>query len=141
MTAIARKTPEEIEALKKSWVNDPCWDIEDSEGFEAHKEELLAFRKEEEARWQARRHENLLAIAHRIGHPGDIKVAEQYESFKEAARSNTNKAADTLIYYLRMAIPNFDQNGNDHSIEIRDAVEDIVSAAACETMARSIFKP
>jgi len=44
-----------LEALKDSWSKDPCWDIEETEGFEEHKEELLAFRKETEAKWEAAR--------------------------------------------------------------------------------------
>ena len=44
------RTPEEIEALKKNWLQDPCWDIEDTEGFEAHREELLTWRKEYQAK-------------------------------------------------------------------------------------------
>ena len=43
---------DDLTALKKSWLDDPCWDIEDSEGFEAHKAELLAWRKNHEARYQ-----------------------------------------------------------------------------------------
>jgi hypothetical protein len=50
-------TPEEIEQLKANWLGGPCWDIEDTEGFEAHREELLAFRKEQEAKWEAQREE------------------------------------------------------------------------------------
>lgn len=34
----------EIERLKNNWANDPCWDIEDTEGFETHFIELKAFR-------------------------------------------------------------------------------------------------
>lgn len=40
------KTKDEVQALKDSWSKDPCWDIEDTEGFEDHYEELLAYRKE-----------------------------------------------------------------------------------------------
>lgn len=40
------KTKDEVQALKDSWLKDPCWDIEDTEGFEDHYEELLAYRKE-----------------------------------------------------------------------------------------------
>jgi hypothetical protein len=47
------KTREEVEALKSSWSKDPCWDIEETEGFEDHQEELLAFRNEHESRRQA----------------------------------------------------------------------------------------
>lgn len=44
-----KKTNDEIEALKQNWMKDPCWDIEDTEGFEEHKEELLAWVKEYES--------------------------------------------------------------------------------------------
>ena len=46
------KTREQIEELKAQWLADPCWDIEETEGFEQHKEELLKFRLETERRWQ-----------------------------------------------------------------------------------------
>jgi 2-iminoacetate synthase ThiH len=39
-----KKTKEEIERLKHNWLCDACWDIEDTEGFEAHVEELREFR-------------------------------------------------------------------------------------------------
>lgn len=35
---------EEIESLKRNWRNGPCWDIEATEGFEAHQKELLTYR-------------------------------------------------------------------------------------------------
>ncbi|MFV0536799.1 MAG: hypothetical protein ACK5M3_05420 [Dysgonomonas sp.] len=38
----------DIEQLKRNWEKDPCWDIEYTEGFEANREELLAYRKEYE---------------------------------------------------------------------------------------------
>lgn len=40
---------EEIEELKRNWSIDPCWDIEDTEGFEDHKTELKLYRLECEA--------------------------------------------------------------------------------------------
>lgn len=40
--------PITVEELKRQWLGDPCWDIEDTEGFEAHRDELLAFRREVE---------------------------------------------------------------------------------------------
>ena len=47
------KTREEIESLKASWSEDPCWDIEDTEGFEEHRAELLAYREKRGAEWAA----------------------------------------------------------------------------------------
>lgn len=41
------KTREEEEDLKQNWVNDPCWDIEETEGFEEYREELSDFAKQE----------------------------------------------------------------------------------------------
>lgn len=37
-------TAREIEKLKTEWLEDDCWDIEDTPGFEEHYHELLAFR-------------------------------------------------------------------------------------------------
>jgi hypothetical protein len=35
------KSPAEVEALKRNWLADPCWDIESTPGFEAHAAELI----------------------------------------------------------------------------------------------------
>ena len=49
-TISQEKTAVEVEDLKQQWLRDPfCWDIETTEGFEAHKQELLAFRQRFEA--------------------------------------------------------------------------------------------
>ena len=42
------KTTQQLEDLKKQWIRDPIWDIEETEDFESHKLELLMFRKEYE---------------------------------------------------------------------------------------------
>lgn len=42
------KSKKELDDLKANWKGDPCWDIEDTEGFEEHRAELLAWRKEYE---------------------------------------------------------------------------------------------
>jgi hypothetical protein len=53
---MATKTVEEIDALKLNWIKDPCWDIEETEGFEEHKDELLTFRQKIEKEAHARVH-------------------------------------------------------------------------------------
>jgi hypothetical protein len=45
------KTRSEIDDLKAQWKADPCWDIEDTPGFEEHKPELLKYRLEIDAAW------------------------------------------------------------------------------------------
>lgn len=47
------KSKEELDKLKKDWLEDPIWDIEDSSGFAEHHDELLIFRLRTELR-QAR---------------------------------------------------------------------------------------
>ena len=51
MSEMARQ---DVERLKAEWSEDPSYSgIENAEGFEAYREELLAFRKDQEAAWQA----------------------------------------------------------------------------------------
>jgi len=69
------KTQEEINELKRQWEQDPCWDIEDTEGFKDHHEELTAYRKHCEATWEKERQENLERLADSLGVPGNVKLA------------------------------------------------------------------
>ena len=49
------KSKEEIKDLKEQWHSDPSWDIEDTEGFEAHRAELKEYRLKCEAEWEQKR--------------------------------------------------------------------------------------
>jgi len=51
------KTVEEIQKLKDGWRKDPIWDIETTEGFEEHQQELLEYRKKCEAEWKTKAEE------------------------------------------------------------------------------------
>lgn len=42
---IAKKSAEELDKLKRNWIPDPHWDIEQTWGFEAHYGELNAWRE------------------------------------------------------------------------------------------------
>ena len=46
------KLRKDIEALKRNWYKDPIFDLEDTEGFEAHREELKQFSKESKEHWK-----------------------------------------------------------------------------------------
>lgn len=63
------KTRRQIDELIASWRDDRGWDIEDSEGFEEHREELLAVRLKIEAAEDAaaarRREEEIAAVMER----------------------------------------------------------------------------
>jgi len=73
-TAIQR-TRQEIQALICEWESDPCWDIEETEGFEAHHDELKAYRLKCEAEWKARTQRRLEEKAEELGVSGNTKLA------------------------------------------------------------------
>lgn len=56
------KTRDEVEELKREWRKDPCFDIEETTGFEHYHNELKLFRLEVEAENRKRfRREDILA--------------------------------------------------------------------------------
>jgi hypothetical protein len=52
---MASKSREEIENLKRDWEKDPCYDIEDADGFEEHREELIQFSQKKQIEWKEMR--------------------------------------------------------------------------------------
>lgn len=60
-------TKNDVKNLKAHWVTDPCWDIEETEGFEKYYTELHAFRIEMESRWANENNARLLAKAQELG--------------------------------------------------------------------------
>lgn len=61
------KTKEEIKKLKESWLHDPCWDIEETEGFEEHRVELLKYRLTMEEKWETYSNNILIEFMSKIG--------------------------------------------------------------------------
>lgn len=115
-----QKTTEELDALKKNWINDPSWDIEETEGFEEHEEELLAFRKEQELEWQRKEEERIARRARIVTvETGitDSSIAQAISTFSEidneidrAIRQNENidfiavaQARATLLLAAQLA--------------------------------------
>ena len=88
------RSADDIQSLKKDWANDPCWDIEDSEGFEAHYDELKAYRLEMEAKWSAeyearkqKENELLQAEFDKIGILGLFKIVKDLKDQVEDLES------------------------------------------------------
>ncbi len=46
------KTRDEVENLKRNWLTDPCWDIEDTRGFEDYYFELSVFHTRQCRKWR-----------------------------------------------------------------------------------------
>lgn len=76
------KTRQEINDLKHGWNADPCWDIEDTEGFENHKDELLIHRLKMEKQWNEAYNREMQDYASKIG-TGSIKLAQHIMSLEQ----------------------------------------------------------
>lgn len=93
------KTQEEIEGLKNAWLNDPCWDIELSEGFEEHKEELLKFRMKTEQRWKDQENKDLMQKAENLGIPGNTDLVK-YINYMEQRIKNLEESMMAIGEYI-----------------------------------------
>ena len=69
-------TREQVENLKRQWLADGSWDIEDSPGFEDYREELAAFARETGRRRGRERAALLSAKARELGCPGNLELAQ-----------------------------------------------------------------
>ena len=72
-----------LDGLKENWKQDPCWDIEDTEGFEEFHNELLAWRKEYEAKWHAEQSELRMKRLKWIGEEDDLLLADAIHTPEE----------------------------------------------------------
>ena len=130
-----RRTNEDIEALKKSWMADPCWDIETTEGFEFHKDALYTFRERQENEWsaeQAEREESHFSLIREQTGVTDFDVAvalstwAQIEnSLERLAKLETSFEVDATINLTRATLLQAAQLKR-----IADALEDIAGGDA-----------
>jgi hypothetical protein len=74
---VAMKTRAEVDDLKARWKADPCWDIEFTEGFEDHIEELRLFQEKTNAKWE-----------------------EEYDSLVKMKAKKLNCSFETASYFL-----------------------------------------
>ena len=77
------KTPQEVDALKSNWLGDPCWDIEDTDGFEEYYTELKAFRLEQEKKWDTQHKQRIKNKAVELGDPSNLKLAQYVLTLEE----------------------------------------------------------
>ncbi|WP_368507830.1 hypothetical protein [Bradyrhizobium lupini] len=88
---MAEKTRDEIEHLKRNWLDDPHWDVEHTEGFEDHRDELKAFhdgitekrRQKDQAEHEAR----IAALDAKAGLGGNRALAEYIISMEDRIES------------------------------------------------------
>lgn len=92
------KTIGDIEQLKNDWVNDPCWDIEKTDGFEEYESYLLMFRLEKEKEWQQKEQEKLQQL-----HDPNVQADEALNLIRFAKRGTQEQAnADVLTAIAKL---------------------------------------
>lgn len=91
-------TEEQLNKLISQWKADPCWDLEDSEGFEEHYEYLRNTRLNIEYQWNAERLAQLDDKARAIGVPGNRTLAEYVNSLEQRIVALENKLDEHGVY-------------------------------------------
>lgn len=117
-------TREAVEHLKNNWLADPCYDLENVEGFEEHRDELLAYRLGWEATWKQEYLDYLARYAEHLGIPGDIAAAANIERDKATRKTLAEKAAGLLLHYL----PEHTRDNPDAQADIRQIVTYLLNA-------------
>jgi hypothetical protein len=84
----------EVERLKADWAADPCWDLEDTPGFEDFREELLDYATRTRAEWDRRYRESLEEFARTIGAPGNVVLAEYVRTLERRLAAVENRLDD-----------------------------------------------
>lgn len=83
------RTAAELWKLKQNWVSDPCWDIETTEGYEAHDTELYQYRLLWEMRWKVERGERVREYAKRTG--ASVVLAEHLMALEHRIEALENR--------------------------------------------------
>lgn len=125
------KTPQEIEDLKRNWLSDPCWDIEDTEGFEEYREELIAFSEQAQKEEQERRNAYYLRLADEYGKPGDLNLGREVSLLQSKVETNVSVAAEYLAGYLNVSSP-------DARSEVRFIIDSIIAATILQVQLNNL---
>jgi polyhydroxyalkanoate synthesis regulator phasin len=80
MSTYQAPTRSDVEKLKSDWLDDPCWDIYDTEGYEAYYDELKAFQEGRDARVALAEQRRLSDLANKLGIPGNIALAKYMDA-------------------------------------------------------------
>jgi polyhydroxyalkanoate synthesis regulator phasin len=87
-------TRENVDRLKQQWLEDGCWDLEETEGFEEFHDELRAFRQKVNSQRQRARIERLEEIADNVGLPNNLHMAEFVEELLSRLDKLEEQVAD-----------------------------------------------
>lgn len=106
-TILQKKSRKDVEQLKLNWLNDPIWDLEETDGFEEFSEELLRFRLMMEKKWEKIAKERELQIdeeAEKLGVKGIYRLLLEQKNKLNRHESAIESLADgnTLLAYHKL---------------------------------------
>jgi cyclopropane fatty-acyl-phospholipid synthase-like methyltransferase len=90
------KTPNDVHKLKEQWLIDPCWDIEETEGYEEYRDELKTWREQFEERMREAHRKHMLRNAQQFG--VTLEAIAYLEKLERKIVSLERLVAD-LIYF------------------------------------------
>ncbi|QQZ64614.1 hypothetical protein JI735_33735 (plasmid) [Paenibacillus sonchi] len=106
--AFPLRSADEIEQLKAQWLTDPCWDLYMTEGFEAHRSELIHYQNEVEAANKQRlteREAKLDIEAKQLGIPGIYRLVlgcqEIQDRHQKAIAALINNEPEHALHLLK----------------------------------------
>lgn len=99
MTTESRDMQHKIDQLKASWHGDRSWDIEDTEGFEEHRDELRAYRLDVEAREAKRAAKEHEAAILKLMQPGlnSLPESDPHGGLTRGEAERPEHAANRLL--------------------------------------------
>ena len=86
-------TKRDIENLKKQWIDDPGWNLEEAAESPEDRQELLAFRLAEESKQQLILHQQDLDKADELGCHGNVALAQYIYRLEDRIRQLEIKLA------------------------------------------------
>lgn len=89
-------TRTDVERLKADWTSDPCWDLEDTPGFEEYRDELREYAARVREEWARAYREELEEFARTIGVPGNVALAECIRTLERRIRAAENRLDGAL---------------------------------------------
>lgn len=75
-------TATDVQNLKEQWKSDPIWDLEHTEGFENHFNELKSYREEWEGIWKSKRNDELIERSKKMGIPNNLDLVKYLEGME-----------------------------------------------------------
>lgn len=126
----------QVDRLKKDWLRDPCYDIDDLEGFDDVRDELAAFAREKRAEWEMAHIEQMKALGKQWG--VTTEQAEKILALQTRASASKTQAVSLLTHYFRLAgVITHADNATEVGM-IVDCIVDTVQASITADMLKEV---